>query len=156
MQYFPIFVDTKELHCLIVGAGEVAARKAELLLKTSATVTLVAPWACDTILRLAAEEKVILVTRDYQPNDLQAKRLVFVATNDSLLNAQIHQQAKALNILVNVVDNAPLCEFITPSIVDRSLRKRGSLLGWCRPRRSRFTDFSCSAPNAKSRCGRLR
>ena len=39
MQYFPIFVDTKELNCLVVGAGEVAARKVELLLKTSVSYT---------------------------------------------------------------------------------------------------------------------
>ncbi|MGY0576939.1 MAG: siroheme synthase CysG [Paraglaciecola chathamensis] len=120
MQYFPIFVDTKELNCLVVGAGEVAARKVELLLKTSAKITVVAPWACDTVLRLAEEGKISLHNRVYQQSDLNAKQLVFVATDDSALNVDIHQQAKALNILVNVVDNTPLCQFITPSIVDRS------------------------------------
>ena len=120
MQYFPIFVDTKELNCLVVGAGEVAARKVELLLKTSAKITVVAPWACDTVLRLAEEGKINLHNRGYEQSDLNAKQLVFVATDDSALNVDIHQQAKALNILVNVVDNTPLCQFITPSIVDRS------------------------------------
>ena len=120
MQYFPIFVDTTELNCLVVGAGEVAARKVELLLKTSATIIVVAPWACDTVNRLANEGKITLHTRGYEAGDLVAKQLVFVATDDSALNVTIHQQAKALNILVNVVDNTPLCQFITPSIVDRS------------------------------------
>jgi uroporphyrin-III C-methyltransferase/precorrin-2 dehydrogenase/sirohydrochlorin ferrochelatase len=51
MRYFPIFLDTIDLTCLVVGAGEVAARKVELLLKTSANITVVAPWACDTVQR---------------------------------------------------------------------------------------------------------
>jgi uroporphyrin-III C-methyltransferase/precorrin-2 dehydrogenase/sirohydrochlorin ferrochelatase len=120
MQYFPIFLDTTELNCLVVGAGEVAARKIELLLKTHAKISVVAPWACDTVLRLVDEGKVNFDHRPYQANDLTEKQLVFVATDDSLINAQIHAQAKALNILVNVVDNIPLCQFITPSIIDRS------------------------------------
>lgn len=120
MQYFPIFLDTTELNCLVVGAGEVAARKIELLLKTHAKVSVVAPWACDTVLRLVDEGKLHFDNRPYQSSDLSAKQLVFVATDDSLVNAQVHAQAKALNILVNVVDNIPLCQFITPSIIDRS------------------------------------
>jgi uroporphyrin-III C-methyltransferase/precorrin-2 dehydrogenase/sirohydrochlorin ferrochelatase len=120
MRYFPIFLDTTELNCLVVGAGEVAARKVELLLKTSAHVTVVAPWACSTILRLVEQQKITLHTRPFAENDLEAKQLVFVATNDTNLNANIHKLAKAQKILVNVVDNIPLCQFITPSIIDRS------------------------------------
>ncbi|MGO4891341.1 siroheme synthase CysG [Flavobacterium sp. W21_SRS_FM6] len=120
MQYFPIFLDTTDLNCLVVGAGEVAARKIELLLKTHATINVVAPWACDTVLRFVEEGKVKFEKRLYETQDLSQKQLVFVATDDSLVNAQVHAQAKAQNILVNVVDNIPLCQFITPSIVDRS------------------------------------
>ncbi|WP_158965823.1 siroheme synthase CysG [Paraglaciecola sp. L3A3] len=120
MKYFPIFLDTTDLSCLIVGAGEVAARKAELLLKSSATITVVAPWACDTILRLAAENKINFINKEYEETDLTDKQMVFVATSDSPLNVTIHDQARAHKILVNVVDNTPLCQFITPSIVDRS------------------------------------
>lgn len=120
MQYFPIFLDTTDLTCLVVGAGEVAARKVELLLKTSAEITVVAPWVCDTLQRLANESKINLIVRPYTETDLSNKQMVFVATDNSELNAQIHDQARAQKILVNVVDNTPLCQFITPSIVDRS------------------------------------
>ena len=47
MRYFPLFLDTKDTHCLIVGAGEVAARKLELILKSETQVTVIAPWMCD-------------------------------------------------------------------------------------------------------------
>jgi uroporphyrin-III C-methyltransferase/precorrin-2 dehydrogenase/sirohydrochlorin ferrochelatase len=120
MQYFPIFLDTTDLTCLVVGAGEVAARKVELLLKTSAHITVVAPWVCDTVQRFAKEEKIALIIRPYIESDLNNKQMVFVATDNSEVNKQIHDQARAQKILVNVVDNTPLCQFITPSIVDRS------------------------------------
>jgi uroporphyrin-III C-methyltransferase/precorrin-2 dehydrogenase/sirohydrochlorin ferrochelatase len=120
MQYFPIFLDTTDLTCLVVGAGEVAARKVELLLKTSAHITVVAPWVCDTVQRFAKEEKIHLIVRPYIETDMTDKQIVFVATDDSELNKQIHDQARIQKILVNVVDNTPLCQFITPSIVDRS------------------------------------
>ena len=120
MQYFPIFLDTTELNCLVVGAGEVAARKIELLLKTSARIKVVAPWSCDTVLRLAEQQKITMLPRAFEPNDLRDINLVFVATDDSAVNVQVHDLARQQNILVNVVDNIPLCQFITPSIIDRS------------------------------------
>ena len=56
MQYFPIFLDSNHSRALVVGAGEVGARKLELLLKTHAKVTVVAPWACNTVEKLAEQE----------------------------------------------------------------------------------------------------
>jgi uroporphyrin-III C-methyltransferase / precorrin-2 dehydrogenase / sirohydrochlorin ferrochelatase len=120
MQYFPIFLDTSDLNCLVVGAGEVAARKVELLLKTAAKITVVAPWACDTIETLSQKQGIQLHKRAFIDADLIGKNLVFVATDDNELNVSIHRLAKQQNILVNVVDNTPLCGFITPAIVDRS------------------------------------
>jgi uroporphyrin-III C-methyltransferase/precorrin-2 dehydrogenase/sirohydrochlorin ferrochelatase len=120
MKYFPIFLDTTDLTCLVVGAGEVAARKVELLLKTSADITVVAPWVCDTVQRFAKEEKIKLIVRPYCDSDMTNKQMVFVATDNSEINKQIHDEARVQKILVNVVDNTPLCQFITPAIVDRS------------------------------------
>lgn len=120
MKYFPIFVDAEHIHCLLVGAGEVAARKCELLLKTPAKITIVSPNISDAVKTLAKSEQITLIEREYETADLSNKNMVFVATNNELVNQQIHDQAHAKSILVNVVDNTPLCKFITPSIVDRS------------------------------------
>lgn len=119
MRYFPLFYDTQNLQVLVVGAGEVAARKVELLLKTEANITVVAPDVSSTVALLAEQGKIQLQQCPFQKAHLDNIQLVFVATNDEALNAQIQQQAKARNIIVNVVDNPPLCDFITPSIVDR-------------------------------------
>ncbi|MCU7553019.1 siroheme synthase CysG [Alteromonas sp. ASW11-19] len=120
MNYFPLFLDAKNLRCLIVGAGEVAARKLELIMKTPATITVVAPWVCDTVRRLAESEQVTLIEREFADNDLQHQDMVFIATSDEMVNQHVHDLARAQKVLVNVVDNTPLCQFITPSIVDRS------------------------------------
>ncbi|BDX05236.1 siroheme synthase CysG [Planctobacterium marinum] len=119
MRYFPLFYDTQNVNALVVGAGEVAARKIELLLKTEANVSVVAPDISDTVALLAEQGKITLTISPFETEHLDKANLVFVATNDEQLNAEIQQQAKAKGIIVNVVDNPPLCDFITPSIVDR-------------------------------------
>lgn len=120
MKYFPIFVDASYINCLLVGAGEVAARKCELLLKTPAKITIVAPLIGETVEQLAKSPQVNLIRREFNESDLNNKNLVFVATNNTQSNQRIHDLAHARNLMVNVVDNTPLCKFITPSIVDRS------------------------------------
>lgn len=120
MKYFPIFVDAEHIHCLLVGAGEVAARKCELLLKTPAKITIVAPWVSPAVEELAKSEQITLLRREFEEGDLNEKQMVFVATDKPEVNQAVHDLAFKRNILVNVVDNTPLCKFITPSIVDRS------------------------------------
>ncbi|MBT82668.1 MAG: uroporphyrinogen-III C-methyltransferase [Alteromonadaceae bacterium] len=120
MRYFPLFIDTQQSHCLIVGAGEVAARKLELILKSEASVTVVAPWMCDTVKSYADNPRVTLIEREFADTDLTEQQMVFVATSETDINQHIHDIAREKGILVNVVDNTPLCQFITPSIIDRS------------------------------------
>ena len=43
MRYFPIFVDLKDRRVVVVGGGEEATRKIRLLLKTEATIEVIAP-----------------------------------------------------------------------------------------------------------------
>lgn len=120
MNYFPIFIDCDQLNVLVVGGGEVASRKVELMLKTPANITVVSPKFSASLSQLGAQNRVELIDGPYHPEHLQGKQLVFVATSNFSLNQQISEQAKALNILANVVDSPALCHFITPSIVDRS------------------------------------
>ena len=120
MEYFPVFLKGSSLKVLIVGAGEVGARKLELILKSTSNITIVAPWVCDTVKNLATQHNLQLAQRKFVEDDLNDKNIVFVATDSEDTNREIHRLATERNQLVNVVDNTPLCEFITPSIVDRS------------------------------------
>ncbi|MCW8090553.1 siroheme synthase CysG [Alteromonas sp. ASW11-130] len=120
MQYFPIFIDTTSLTCLIVGAGSVAARKLELVLKTEAQIIVVAEHIDSAVATLAQSSQVTIHQRKFKDSDLANIGMVFVCTADAVLNQHISVQAKQQNILVNVVDKTQLCQFITPSIIDRS------------------------------------
>ncbi|MDP2560392.1 NAD(P)-dependent oxidoreductase [Psychrobium sp. 1_MG-2023] len=120
MNYFPIFVDAKTLDVLIVGGGEVATRKMELLLKTPASITVVSPDLSNGIAAQVELGRVTHLAQYYDEALLPGRQLVFVATSDSKVNQQISKQAKQLGIFANVVDSPELCHFITPSIIDRS------------------------------------
>ncbi|MBT0585362.1 siroheme synthase CysG [Alteromonas oceanisediminis] len=120
MRYFPVFVDTQHTRALLVGAGEVGARKLELLLKTQARITVVAPYVCPTVMKLVSNNDITLKQREFEDADIADNNLIFVATDKPEVNQHVHDLAVAQDKLVNVVDNTPLCKFITPSIVDRS------------------------------------
>jgi uroporphyrin-III C-methyltransferase/precorrin-2 dehydrogenase/sirohydrochlorin ferrochelatase len=120
MEYFPIFLRLTGQPVLVVGGGEVAARKIELLLRAGAQVSVVAPELGDELAqRLAAGEIEHLAT-EFQPEQLHRKRLVVAATDKRAVNAWVAHQAESHNIPVNVVDDRELSRFIVPAIVDRS------------------------------------
>ncbi len=120
MDFLPIFLNIKEGRTLVVGGGEVAARKTSLLLKAQAQVQIVAPELCPTLQALARDGKVEYSARNFQDMDLDGCNLAFAATDDSALNRHISELAKAQQLPVNVVDQPELCTFIMPSIIDRS------------------------------------
>lgn len=119
MQYLPICINLRESRVALIGGGQVALRKARLLLKAGATLTVIAP-AIDTELRgaLAGGEHNI-VESGYTTGLLDGHTLVIAATPDSAVNAQVYRDATAGNLPVNVVDQPQLCTFIFPAIVDR-------------------------------------
>ena len=120
MDYLPLFVDVKNRPCLVVGGGDIAARKAGLLLKAQARVTLVSPRVSISTQALIDAEKIQWVNALFSADLLEECRLVIAATDDDEVNREVYQQAKQRNILVNVADCPALCDFILPSILDRS------------------------------------
>ena len=58
--YYPIYLDIEERSVLIIGGGEVCARKAETMLKYGGRVTIVSPEFTDEIERWAADGKMTL------------------------------------------------------------------------------------------------
>lgn len=98
-----------------MGGGEVARRKAAVLLGAGATVKMVSPesFAAD----LPGVEYIVGC---FHPDHLDGVVLVIAATCDSAVNGEVSRLANERNIPVNVVDNPALCSFIMPSILDRS------------------------------------
>ena len=120
MNTFPLFFKLTNQPVLIVGGGEVAQRKADLLSRAGACITILAPQISQEIHQLLSDERHTLITAHYDKKYIDGKRIVIAGTDDEALNHQVHADCKALNIPVNVVDTPPLCDFIFPAIVDRN------------------------------------
>jgi uroporphyrin-III C-methyltransferase/precorrin-2 dehydrogenase/sirohydrochlorin ferrochelatase len=120
MDYFPIFLNLKQQPCLVIGAGEVAARKITLLLRAGASITVIAAEIGDAVATMQAQQTITVVKKHFEEQDLLDYRLVVSATNHEETNQQVAKIAAERNIPVNVVDNPKLCSFIFPAIVDRS------------------------------------
>ena len=120
MDYLPLFLNIKQRPCLVVGGGEVAARKAVLLLKAGGVVRIVSPTLGDSLANELDQGRIEHIEREFVPADLADVVLVIAATDDAAVNGQVHELATAQRIPVNVVDQPELCTFIVPSIIDRS------------------------------------
>lgn len=120
LPYLPISLAIDGRECLLVGGGEIALRKARLLLKAGANITLVAPDILDSAQALIADNKGRCEQRPYQASDCQGVVLVIAATANDSVNAQVAADAGNLGVPVNVVDNPALCTFVMPAIVDRA------------------------------------
>ena len=119
MRHFPVFLDLNRRRCLVVGGGEVAARKAQQLLRSNADILIVAPRSGDAVKTLEQQGRVKHKAREFQPKDVAGCALVIAATADKEVNGKVAAAARAENVPVNVVDNPALCSFIMPSVVDR-------------------------------------
>lgn len=120
MELLPIFLNIRDQKCVVVGGGEVAFRKASLLLRAGAELSVIAPEIRQQLTLLCDQHSATIQKRNFVEDDLSNAKLVIAATNDNALNEQISVQATSLNIPVNVVDKPRLCTFIMPAIVDRS------------------------------------
>lgn len=120
MEYLPLFFDLKDRHILLVGGGDVALRKARLLTRAGARLTVVAHAIDPELAQLLDLHHGVAILGDYRSDLLLGKTLALAATDNDSLNEQVYHDAIAANIPVNVVDNPPLCTFIFPAIVDRS------------------------------------
>lgn len=120
MQYLPIFTDLTGKAVLLVGGGHVALRKARTLLSAGAVLTVVSHQFEAEFYAWQQQQKAHLIQGDFDAAQLAGHWLVLAATDDDGVNAAVHQAATARQIWVNTVDDQDKCEFIFPSIIDRS------------------------------------
>lgn len=120
MQALPIFFNISNRPCVVIGGGDVAARKVNMLLKANAAVMVVAPELCTELRGLADENRIQAQLGSYDSAQLSGACLVVAATDDQSVNEAVSRDAKALNVPVNVVDAPELCTFTMGSIIERS------------------------------------
>lgn len=120
MQYFPLFVNLNHKPVLVVGGGEVASRKVDSLIRAGANVTIVSPQVEDYLEKLIDDGECQWIQSFYSRDLLHRDYVqVWATTDNPSLNHQVHHDAKEKGILVNVVDDLPYCDFITPSMINR-------------------------------------
>ncbi len=119
MEYLPVCLKLTDAPVLLVGAGSIATRKARLLLRAGARLTVVAPDITQELESLLEKNGGTWCETEYRESHLQGNQLVVAATPDKRVNERVYLHACARAIQVNVVDAPQLCTFIFPSIVDR-------------------------------------
>ncbi|WP_445366704.1 siroheme synthase CysG [Methylomonas sp. BW4-1] len=120
MDYFPLFLKVKDQTCLVVGAGEIAARKIELLLRAGANIVVVAMEIGGAVAAMQQSNQIVIRQKAFTHEDIDGMGLVVSATNCRSTNVDISKLANQRKIPVNVVDDPALCSFIFPAIIDRS------------------------------------
>lgn len=120
MDYLPIFADLKQRPVLVVGGGDVAARKVSLLQRAGAEIRIVAQSLSPELEQQRQQGRVLWLGKTFDPQQLDDVFLAIAATDDNALNAAVFAEADKRRVLANVVDDQPRCSFIFPSIIDRS------------------------------------
>jgi precorrin-2 dehydrogenase/sirohydrochlorin ferrochelatase len=118
---YPIFLKTQQLETLIVGGGYVALEKLSFLLKSSpnSKVTMVAPFFREETQELANKFGIQMITSIYHTSYLENKHIVIATTDIVAVNIKVYKDCKQKNILVNVADNPPFCDFYMGGIVTK-------------------------------------
>ncbi len=112
MIYLPICFEISKKNILIVGGGKVALQKIKILEDFTSNITVVSLQ----ISREIKSKSITCIKKEYSGAMLNGFSLVYACTDDKKLNKQIKDDAQKLNILVNIVDDPGLSDFISPAI----------------------------------------
>ena len=120
LDVFPAFVKVAGKSVVVVGGGDEAVAKLRLLSETNARLVVVAPEVNDAMASAIVTAKAQWIERGFQFEDFADAALVFTAQEDETLDAAAVEAARMVGVSVNAVDKPHLCDFITPSIVNRA------------------------------------
>jgi siroheme synthase-like protein len=113
---YPVNLIVEGRRCLVVGGGNVAARKAAGLRACGADVHVVAPAIGDAMRRV---DGVTWEERPYRAGDVAGYRLAVAATGDPDVNRAVFDDGEAVGVWVNSADDPASCSFTLPSVARR-------------------------------------
>ena len=120
MDYLPIFLDIKGKRVIVDGGETVAARRVERALSAGALVEVYNDHLDGEFDSLKDNPNLTHFTRALIPSDLKGSVVAYGASEDEARDKLMHSAAKLHGVLANVADVGEYCDFITPSVVDRS------------------------------------
>tara|TARA_R110001592_G_scaffold140977_4_gene362184 strand:- start:24 stop:611 length:588 start_codon:yes stop_codon:yes gene_type:complete len=120
-ELYPVFLKVSNLHILIVGGGNVALEKLTFLLKSSpnAQVEMVSPMFRKETTELANKFNIKMNLAPYDASYLKGNHMVIATTDNVTINEQVYHDCREKQILVNVADNPPFCDFYMGGIVTK-------------------------------------
>ena len=118
MKRYPLFIDLEDVGVPVVGGGVSALRKARLIAAAGARPVFIWP-EIEAAVRGEFDARADYAERLPEPSDFHGARIAFVAVEDADDPVRWAALARDAGALVNVVDRPALCDFTTPSIIDR-------------------------------------
>jgi precorrin-2 dehydrogenase/sirohydrochlorin ferrochelatase len=120
-ELYPVFLKVSNLHILIVGGGNVALEKLTFLLKSSpnAQVEMVSTMFREETIALANKFEIKMNVAPYDNSYLAGKHIAIATTDNVPVNEQVYHDCRERQILVNVADNPPFCDFYMGGIVTK-------------------------------------
>lgn len=118
--YFPLFMDISDKKIVVVGGGNIAARRVKVLSQFCMNLTVVAPRIHPDLLTLEEKGQIRVIRREYEREDIYDAWMVLATTDQHKLNEEIYSVAKCLGALVNVASNREKCDFHFPGIVKKN------------------------------------
>ena len=120
MKRFPLFVNLDKLPVLVVGGGDIAERKINLIIKANANVEVLARNFSRNVEQIISKKKLKKIKKSLDISSLSSNySLIIAATDNKQINKKLFNFAKKNNILINVVDQPELCTCTFGSIVER-------------------------------------
>ena len=153
MSLYPLFADLRGRTVLVVGGGDVAARKVAALLGAGANVRVGALRLGAQLQSQQAAGRFEFLPGAFNAGWLDGCWLVIAATDEPQTNRHVASAAGERRIFCNVVDDARLSSFQVPAIVERSplivaISSGGTapmLARWVRERIERVLDHTLGA-----------
>ena len=118
-KYFPLFIAVNQKHFLLVGAGAVAARRAEVLSRFDARLTVLAPDRCGEIAAMEKSGRLCWIEDVYTEVYLEDVDFVLVMTDDRAVNDRVVQDCRRRGIPVNNAGDQTQCDFFFPAILEK-------------------------------------
>jgi siroheme synthase-like protein len=115
---FPVLINLKGRLCLVVGGGDVAARKAETMAGRGGRVRVVSPEISPAARKLVEAGRAEWVKRPFENGDLAGAFLACAATGDPRVNRAVRDEARERGVLANVADDPEGSDYQVPSFFE--------------------------------------
>lgn len=121
-ELYPIFLKLNQLNVLIVGGGNVGLEKLSFMLKSSpnANVEVVATQFLPELEALAQKHPSVKLTpAKFKKKILKKRHLVIACTNDLEVNQRVYDLSRKRQLICNIADTPPLCDYYLGGIVTK-------------------------------------